>query len=90
MKYRARAVSRFHKDLKRLEIADLLDAARAMIRLEDGERLPPEFHPHKLGGAYEGCWECHVKPDLLLIWIPDSRAGTITFLRIGSHQDLFE
>ena len=26
------------------------------------------YKPHKLGGKYAKYWECHIKPDWLLIW----------------------
>ena len=26
------------------------------------------YKPHKLLGKYAGYWECHIKPDWLLIW----------------------
>lgn len=60
-----------------------------MVRIVDGDRLPAELRPHKLSGDYEDCWECHVRPDELLIWIPDAKAAVVTFVRIGSHSELF-
>lgn len=29
--------------------------------------LPIQYSAHKLQGEYEGCWECHVEFDWLLI-----------------------
>ena len=40
-------------------------------------------------GDYSGCFECHVKPDWLLIYMLDNEANTATFLRTGTHADLF-
>ncbi|MBO4596671.1 MAG: type II toxin-antitoxin system YafQ family toxin [Bacteroidaceae bacterium] len=50
--------------------------------------IPPEYKPHKLIGEYEGCWECHIKGDFLLIWI-DEVNDIIEFVRFGSHSELF-
>lgn len=91
--YVPKAHSRFRKDLKQRVMNDvelMLEVAAVMSRIVAGEKLPAELRPHKLSGEYEGCWECHVRPDLLLIWIPDSRAKVVTFVRLGSHSDLFQ
>jgi mRNA interferase YafQ len=41
-----------------------------------------------LSGDWAGCRECHVRPDLLLIYRkPD--ADTLRLARLGSHSELF-
>jgi mRNA interferase YafQ len=41
-----------------------------------------------LSGNWIGHRECHLKPDLLLIYkIPDEK--TLRFVRMGSHSELF-
>ena len=30
--------------------------------------LDKKHRPHKLSGIYKGYWECHVKPDVIIIW----------------------
>ena len=49
--------------------------------------LPPRFKLHKLRGSYLGLLECHVKPDLLMIFRVENNA--IHLLRLGSHSELF-
>jgi len=39
-----------------------------MKLLEQNGTLPSQYKPHKLKGKYNGCWECHIKPDWFLIW----------------------
>lgn len=56
--------------------------------LEQKGELPPKYKPHTLSGDYEGCWECHIKPDWLLIWYYED-SETITISRTGTHSDLF-
>jgi mRNA interferase YafQ len=51
-------------------------------------RVPVEYGPHKLHGIYEGCIECHVEDDFLLIWI-DEMTGVIKLVRLGTHHELF-
>lgn len=46
------------------------------------------YRDHDLGGNWAGYRECHLKPDLLLIYSrPD--AGTLRLVRLGSHSELF-
>ena len=49
--------------------------------------LPPKYKNHKLKGDFEGCWECHIQPDWLLVYRKTAEA--IILIRTGSHSDLF-
>ena len=50
--------------------------------------LPENNRDHALSGDWTGYRECHVKPDLLLIYRkPD--AATLRLARFGSHSELF-
>ena len=51
--------------------------------------IPPTMRPHKLSGNYKGCWECHILPDLLLIWEQYEVEKEILLIRVGSHSELF-
>jgi mRNA interferase YafQ len=56
--------------------------------LAGDEALAPKYRDHALGGEYTGHRECHLKPDLLLIYKkPDEL--TLRFVRMGSHSELF-
>jgi mRNA interferase YafQ len=50
--------------------------------------LPPKFKLHKLKGNYIGLMECHVKPDLLMIF--SIEGNCVTLFRLGSHSELFK
>ena len=43
---------------------------------------------HPLRGEYTHCRECHIEADWLLIYFIEG--NTITFLRTGTHADLFD
>ena len=78
------------KDLKRyrhkpLELKALF---HVLEMLAHGQELPALYHPHQLHGEYDGCMECHIKSDFLLIWI-DEELSMIRVLRVGSHSELF-
>ena len=50
--------------------------------------LPENNRDYALSGDWTGYRECHVKPDLLLIYRkPD--AATLRLARFGSHSELF-
>ena len=50
--------------------------------------LPDRYRDHPLSGNWNDYRECHIKPDLLLIYRkPDS--STLRLARLGSHSELF-
>ncbi len=67
-----------------------LDAVLApvFIALADDQPLDPRYRDHELSGDWSGYRECHVKPDLLLIY-RKSDADTLRLARLGSHSELF-
>lgn len=86
--------SLFRKDLKRIvkrKSADftLVSEVLHQLQKEGVKGIPPTMKPHKLKGKYKGDWECHIKPDLLIIWFQIESPKTIKLIRIGSHSDLF-
>ena len=74
-------------DKRGLAIADLDVVLTALI---NGKELPLKYKNHKLKGSYKDCLECHIRPDWLLIYRVDELNNTITFIRTGSHSDLFK
>lgn len=84
----------FLKDLKRIgkrSKADFETLELFVTRLaqEGVTKLEPKHKAHKLKGKYAQYWECHVKPDLLLIWFEQTAPNIITLIRVGTHADLF-
>ena len=82
--------TQYKKDFKRYKhniakVQKILDVLRL---LERDTPLPPKYKAHKLIGNYQGCMECHIESDLLLVWIDEDNM-TITVLRLGSHAELF-
>lgn len=81
---------RFRQDYRRfLHQPKRLIALNEVLRLlENGKPLPETMRPHMLHGEYDGCWECHVQGNFLLIWI-DEEVNVIRLLRLGTHHELF-
>lgn len=50
--------------------------------------LPERLRDHPLSGDWKGYRDCHVKPDLVLIYSAIEE-GVLTLARIGSHSELF-
>lgn len=88
---RASAFKRDYKGVKATprhsKDVDTLLAAILRLLLDD-QPLPENSRDHALIGDWSGYRECHVKPDLLLIYRkPDT--DTLQLARIGSHSKLF-
>ena len=81
--------SQFKRDYKKRsrdsDLDDLL--SRTIEQLMAGIPLDPKFRDHPLKGGYQGCRECHLRPDLLLIYIQTD--SELKLVRIGSHSELF-
>ncbi len=81
--------SQFKRDYKKRSRESGLDEALTTVvdKLVIGDALPAKFRDHTLKGGYAGCRECHLKPDLLLIYV--QTANELRLIRLGSHSDLF-
>lgn len=91
MKYTVDYTTLFKKSFRRcLErgLDPLLFQEVIGILMQDG-CLPRKYKPHLLTGKYRGCWECHIKPDWLLIWEQDDTRLRLLLIDTGSHSDLF-
>ena len=83
----------FKRDYKRTKATprhrDIEVLLPEMVTLLADDKLLEEKHrDHGLVGNWKGHRECHLKPDLLLIYKkPDDR--TLRLVRMGSHSQLF-
>lgn len=87
--YIFKPTSRFKRQYKKLNQNDKQSAKAIINKLLNDEPLEPKHKDHKLTGQYEGFRECHIKPDLLLIYKKEERVLILTCLAIGSHSELF-
>ncbi|WP_334147229.1 type II toxin-antitoxin system YafQ family toxin [Hyphomicrobium sp.] len=83
--------SAFKRDFKRVSrsmknLEALLDPVVRTLAAD--EPLAERFKDHALSGNWAGYRDCHVRPDLVLIYgKPD--ADTLRLARLGSHSELF-
>ncbi|MDI9350211.1 MAG: type II toxin-antitoxin system YafQ family toxin [Candidatus Symbiobacter sp.] len=82
----------FINDLKRAyhgKYRDGLDDVLAEIIFSLAQDLPlaAKYRDHPLRGKWQGHRECHLRPDLLLIYRkPDE--NVLELIRLGSHSEL--
>ena len=91
-----RAIERsnaFKRDYKReakgrhkAVLSDLVK--EAVLFLVHDEPLESRYRDHDLVGNWVGCRECHLKPDLLLIYRKFNH-DLLQLVRLGSHSELF-
>jgi len=83
--------SKFKKDIKLCQKRnyDFTEFKNVIELLEDTGKLPTKYKPHILSGDFSKHWECHIKPDCLLIWTQDDENKEIYIVRTGTHSDLF-
>jgi len=82
--------TQFKKDFKkitRLPISDIIQIGHIIGKLQRGELLDAKHVDHSLTGNWRGFRDCHIKPDLLLIYRISE--GVLQLARIGSHSELF-
>ena len=89
MQYELKYTKTFRRSYKRakkrgLDVS-LLGEVVEMLRC--GKELPEKYSDHWLTGDYSKCRECHIKPDLLLIY--ETGEDSIQLVRLGSHSELF-
>lgn len=83
--------TKFKKDIKLCQKRnyDFAILKQVIELLEVKGKLPSTYKPHILSGDYSKHWECHIKPDWLLIWTQDEENKEIYLVRTGTHSDLF-
>ena len=91
MKYLIRPTTRFQKDVKRAQKRgyDMGLLYTVICMLANGIKLSEKYRDHSLGGDYEGCRECHITPDWLLIYEISNEELILYLTRTGTHSDLF-
>ena len=50
--------------------------------------IPKKYKDHALTGNYKGFRDCHIKPDLVLIYRVQS--DIVDLVRLGSHSEVFD
>jgi mRNA interferase YafQ len=90
--YKIRWSSRFKRDVKLcLKQGKNMELFKSIEQcLSQGLELPARNKDHALVGNWQGCRECHITPDWLLIYALDEDKQEIEYIRMGSHSSLFK
>ena len=89
MKHKIELANRFKKHFKKLNTQEQEIFREVVSKLANDENLEPKYRDHALKGEYIGFRECHLKPDLLLIYQKQDDVLILYCLDIGSHSELF-
>lgn len=60
-----------------------------ITKLASGEELDKKYKDHKLTGNLKSFRECHLAPDILLLYQIDNGLLILTLVSIGNHAQLF-
>lgn len=83
--------SRFKKNFKRFAFDEAFCAEfDAVVELLAADApLPPKYRDHALHNDWEGCRDCHVRPDVVLVYRKTADGLELLLLRVGSHSEVF-
>jgi len=60
-----------------------------VARLAEDAILEPKYKDHALVGNFAGCRECHIKPNLLLVYKITEDILELALIEVGNHAELF-
>ena len=87
-----RTTSRFRKSLKKLLGSGRFNRKEVEVVVDilaRGEKLGAHYRDHELSAEFSGHRECHIRPDLLLIYKIEENNLVLVLVNLGSHEDLF-
>lgn len=83
---------KFKRDLKKVQKSEsqtvLLDLISAIAPLAADAPLAERLKDHQLVGDWKDFRECHIRPDLLLVYRKEP--GILRLTRLASHSELFD
>lgn len=83
--------NQFKKDFKkiaRMPVPDIVEVGYVIKQLLLETRLSDKYADHQLSGNWSGYRDCHIKPDLVIIY--KINKPMLRLARIGSHSELFK
>jgi mRNA interferase YafQ len=89
MVYKLFKSNQFKRSYKKLQLSDSDEQAfiDVAFKLLNAITLDVKYKEHALTGNFAQYKECHIKPDLLLIYMIDN--ATVKLVDIGTHSELF-
>ena len=92
MKRKLNISRKFKIDVKKLNKSEKNDTHAVVLKLQNDEPLELKYRDHDLHGNYDGYRECHIRPDLLLVYkkTDDKEIQILYLARISSHTNIFD
>jgi len=79
----------FKKEIKKIKDEDVFAELKNVVTLlVNNLPLPEKYKLHPLHGNYKNYMECHLKPNVLLVF--RTTKTELYLYRIGSHSRLFK
>lgn len=84
--------TKFKKDFKKAKKQgkNIKLLKQIIEQLRNQQPLDIKYKDHALTNNWDGCRECHLTPDWLLIYEIDEDNNTLSLLRTDSHSELLE
>lgn len=80
----------YKKTIKKIDKSLLPEIEYVLNKLANDEILEVKFKDHQLKGEYKDFRECHIKPNLLLVYKKDKNLLILIAFRLGSHSEIFK
>ena len=90
IKYKIVPSASFSRDLKSLSEEERQETRKVILKLARGEKLDEKYRDHQLSGKLKAFRDCHVRPDLVLIYKISRGVLELYLYRIGSHSKLYK
>lgn len=91
-KYEVKYTSSFKNDIKKFKKdEDALNEITDVIKkIANDEILDEKYKDHNLKGEYKEYRECHIRPNLLLVYKKIEDTLILSCVRVGSHNKIFK
>ena len=90
IKYKLVPSSSFKRDMKSLSEDERQETREVIQILARGEELDEKYHDHQLKGKLKSFRDCHIRPDLVLIYRISGDVLELYLYRIGNHSKLYK
>lgn len=91
--YTVRSTKKYRTSIKKIGLSGNKKAVQeieyVVSLLTAGKVLPQKYRDHVLIGDMNGVRECHVQPDLLLLYRIQDKELILYLVDVGSHSKLF-
>ena len=87
--YKITLSKKYKQKYKKANTKDRILIDEVVEKLSNDETLEPKYKDHALKGNYIGFRECHIKPDLLLVYRKRDDVLELYLANLGNHNNIF-